>query len=168
VPLAELRNVSSYKGFPKDPARQFFFIVRFPDDLVKIDESMVKSVSELPLWAVTQNTQFQGRDRSNYPDKRSIGDISITFYELVDDTVKKFFLGWSRKMIDENGIYGLPKDWRKWVEIETLDCDNKVVAVRRYSVMPLRIHGMGMDQGGEALVTPTVDFSVDGYETLKG
>jgi hypothetical protein len=168
LPLDEIQDVSSYRGFPNDPARQFFFLVRFPADEVAIDVSMVKSVSELPLWEFSTVQQFQGRDRSHYPDKRSIPDLSIVFYEMVDDTIKRFFLQWSGKVVNENGIYGLPKNWRKWVEIETLDTSNRVVALRRYSVMPRRISGMGMDQGGESLVTPMVDFSVDGFENLKG
>jgi hypothetical protein len=168
VPVVELSDQRAFQGLADEPLRRFFFAVNLPADGVRLDPAMVKSVSEVPSWDLTHLTQNQGAYRAVYPDRRSLAQFTVTFYETVRSAADGFFQEWQGRIISPEGYHSPSSAYKRVVEIERLDNANVPVLTRRYlGAVPLSIRGFGMDVGEEGLVTPSITFVAEGFADVR-
>lgn len=166
MPIENLLGLRSYRGLPAEPLRKFFFNVDLPD-ATRIPDAMIKSVSELPTWALSTVKQFQGRDMAQYPDKRTLDPFSIVFHETVDLRILKYFEAWYKRTLTDKGIYSLPGSYKRILTIEMINNANQSALRRRYEgVQPTKISGFGFDVSSDEMVQPTITFVAESYESL--
>lgn len=98
----------------------------------------------------------------HYPRAYTIDPIDITFYEDVNYTAFKFFTTWRNKIVDRNGNYGLPKDYKRTIDIFMQDyAGNEPMQFRYLGCWPMRVHAFQLNGEATDRVRTAVTFSVD-------
>jgi hypothetical protein len=166
MPLDSALDLRSFQGLPAEPLRQFLYTIDLPNG-DRIPDTMIKSVSEVPLWQLSETTQFQGRDQARYPDKRTLDPFTVTFHETVDLRVRRYFIDWHGRIVTPEGYRGLPIDYERLLSIELLNLRNQAVQRIRYEgVWPTKLTGFNMDVTPDEFVKPSVTFVAKSYEIL--
>ena len=114
-------------------------------------------------WATYESIPIYGQGYNRYYHSvHDIDAINITFYEDAELTVSKMLVGW-RKLIQEDGYYGLPVYYKKDIEIELLanNSDVGIAVFTGYGAWPSAIEGMNLAYDSSERVQITATFTID-------
>jgi hypothetical protein len=98
----------------------------------------------------------------NFPTARVTDGITITFAETSGYDVIRLFRSWKNLVIDDDGNFGLPSQWKKDITLSPLDETGDSVGSFRYTgCSPARVDPYEYDGAHTSHVSAVVSFSVD-------
>lgn len=147
-----------------DPLQNLMFRVTLGN--ATFDNSQIKSVN-IPNPSIKSKSQKQnGGLNVKYPDGTELGDLSITFYESADGAVQNFYYQWQNLIFNRGtGTYGTPNQYKRTCLVSIINASGASIFDFEFTgVWPKSMTGYNMDTAGNAIVTPTINFSVDGTD----
>lgn len=139
----------------------FGFRWRFKSFPFGLDPKYIEKVT-VP-WATYESIPIYGQGSNNYYHSvQDIDAINVTFYEDTELTVTRMLVEW-RKIIQEDGYYGLPADYKFDLEVELLanNSDTVIGVFKGFGAWPSAIDGMNLAYDSSERVSISVTFTLD-------
>lgn len=142
----------------EDPQLNIHWSVIMPFGLppMYIDEATI------PPFPTFDTTVIQVNNKKRIdPGFMSIDNLDLTFPETVTGTVHAFINYW-RSLIEFNGYYGKPTDYKRTIVVLLHDSKGEVGIVFTYNgCWPISVSGLNLQSGSADLVRLSVQFSVE-------
>lgn len=149
-----------------DPALTSQWIIRFPN---LTSEQIFAETLGLSFQKIPAKARHGGASNTYFPDFNDVDAVSITFYENKNYETTKWINQWRLKVVNKDGTYGLPIDYKVDAEASfyPIDSDEATLRVAIKQMWPTEqasIDYSNEDSAGRVKVT--VPFSVDSVEIL--
>lgn len=100
-----------------------------------------------------------------FPTGMSTDTLTLTFYENIKFDVAQSFRSWIDSVVDDEGNFGLPANYKKEIKLESLGFDGKTLATFAWrDCMPLRMDGYDWDGASTNHISPSISMNVDGVK----
>ena len=155
-------NVTSGGFEPADPIQSYTWFAWIPGVLEQGE--YIQSIST-PSIRYDQQSRFENGKMRHYAGFLSVDDLQLTLYTDVTGIAISCIERWMRSVRDENGLYSLPKDYKKTVILRILDVNDRIVAEIRY--LDCWITNWGsyqLDYNNSNILVTTATLSVDDFE----
>lgn len=97
-----------------------------------------------------------------FPKDRNVDAMTMTFYEDLTYTVYKYFQTWRNRVLDNNGNYGLPVNYKRTIQVIMNDyAGSDALTVTYNGCWPTRPADMTPDGETSGRIIATCLFSVD-------
>lgn len=80
----------------------------------------VERISAPQVGASFEPAPFNSGERQ-FPNMRTIGQITMTLAEDTNYSVIQYLRAWKNLIVDDNGNYGLPSNYKKQIQLQPLD-----------------------------------------------
>lgn len=98
----------------------------------------------------------------NFPTGWSTDVLTLTFFENISYDVAVAFRSWIDKVIDDDGNFELPANYKKEMKLEALGYDGKTLVTYKWKdCMPQRQDGYDWDGSATNHISPTLIVHVD-------
>ena len=116
----------------------------------------------IPLTFLESEGWVKQNTREYYPTLNDIGEITIEFKEDEKGTVRKFIFGWRKVMMNDDGTYNYPDEYKKTVMVEFLKRDGTVATkYELHGCFPKNPADMDLDYAASEVLLMSCTFSVD-------
>lgn len=158
-------SLRTYALGAPEPALSSIWIVKIPFNTQNIfiaAEQVSATVRKIP-----GESRFTGGRNKFYAGTSDIDSVSITFYETDDYAVSKWLYSW-RKLVEDNGIYGLPADFKKIFYVFAYSKSQpKPTRTFKYDgVWPTDRNAYEYNQDETGRITVQAQFAVDDVEEI--
>jgi hypothetical protein len=151
-----------------DPALTSQWLLQFPNlaNNQIFAESLSVNFTKIPAKA-----RHGGGSNTYFPDFNDIDAISVVFYENQNYETTKWINEWRRKVVKEDGTYGLPIEYKLDVlaSFYPVDSETASLEVKFLQIWPTEqasIDYSNEDTSGRVKIT--VPFSVDSVKLISG
>ncbi len=145
-----------------DPAIAWRFGCTFPtiNGLTIADTYLDKAT--LPQELVESANQYVAGSFVYYPTTMNSSDVELTFYEDRSFSVFKYLTYWRRQVLDDDGNYGLPKDYKKELDFTLYDQTGATGLTLRYvGAWPKGPAAYNMDSESSGRLLTVCSMSLD-------
>lgn len=151
-----------------DPAPSWRWIAEMPsiDGAPNVSKFVIESVTATHP-KIPSTGRFGGGTNRYYPQMNDIDGTSMTFYETSEYDATRYLYSWQRLVLHPNGCYGLPKDYKKFMQInlyDNADDSSPKLQVRLNGIWPTDIGSFDLNYTESGRRTVTANFSVDSNE----
>ena len=158
---------------PNDPQLNYQWAAYIPGIIE--DHEYISAITT-PTVRYDQQSRFLNGKMQHYPGFLSIDDISMTLYTESRGLAMSALTKWVRSVRAKDGIYSLPKDYKRTVVVALVDASGRVVAEMHYlRCWPISWNSYDLNYGDATLLATQISLSVDdvefstpGYNELGG
>jgi hypothetical protein len=131
-----------------------------------IDGDTVKSAqlmqAQMEHYNLEAFPQYVAGMHIKFPKDYDVPPLVMTLYEETDFSALKYIQKWRRKIIDNDGNYGIPKDYKKDLTVVINDLEGgDAISVTYIGCFPTHVMGYQLDSGIGHFLMTIVNFSVD-------
>ncbi len=105
----------------------------------------------------------RGPEKSFFPGALAVGDLRATFIAPTPDIIATYFHTWKEKIIDKDGFYGLPAQYKKNATIvlydRTMGIPTNLITVK--GLFPKTFPKFNLAYTSEDIVKHEIEFSFD-------
>lgn len=159
-------NFSQMSDEKLTPAPAWRFWVTFPDIPGSSTSSetlgfLLSRVTAAGKAVEIEPVPFNAGTR-HFPTGWSTDVLTLTFYENIGFDVAQAFRSWIDKVVDDEGNFELPKNYKKEMKLEALGYDGKTLVTYTWKdCMPQRLDGYDWDGSTTNHISPTLTMHVD-------
>jgi hypothetical protein len=123
----------------------------------------------LPIKGVAYEPAAFNAGERKFPAARTLDTLGITFIEDTSYNVFQYLMAWKQAVVDDYGNFGLPKDYKKKIQLDSLDEQGNVILSFSYSYCsPTRIDSIDFDGTATKFVQINAYFEVDNVPESSG
>lgn len=131
------------------------------------DTDYVETIG-LPFPTLAVKEMYGAANSTFYPGAMSVAAFDITFYEDSKARSRNYLRMWHERIRHPSeGYYYLPSNYKRDIEVELLDTQNKpVLGVRLKGCWPTQSNAWDLTSNGNGRLTIQQNFAVDGMEYM--
>lgn len=120
---------------------------------------------DIPLLKIESNPYHRANSKRYDPGFVDVDPVSIVFYEDIRGTVLAFLNNWRQLVVDPNGYYGRPSDYKRNIIISLHDPKgNPLVIFQCEGCWPSSINNISLQSDSNERTRITAEFSCDNVQ----
>jgi len=119
------------------------------------------SIGQYDIAEIVERSR--GPEKSFYPGKLDIDELTATFIVPTPDIVSAYFHGWKNLIVDKRGFYGLPSKYKKNATIvlydRTLSIPTNLISIKK--MWPITFPKFNLSYESEDVVKHSITFKFE-------
>ncbi len=126
-------------------------------------KNIVVEAIEFPHFSISAIPRFNGASNRHYPGISEISAFAMTFYEDNMFSATKYLYAWKSLVVDTNGIYGVPADYKKDLRLRMYDIQDHIMFNGTLQeCWPTNISSYSLNYNDSNRLTISAQFATDG------